>query len=94
MLDFFILNCLLTLFEDLQLKLFLICVIFYNCSVLSEDATKTQTFDALALSLHHYFNKQDYFKVGTALVSTIVRIIKTCTVLRGYYIHLLIKQNS
>jgi len=37
-------------------------------SVLSEDATQTQSFDALATSLHHYFNKQDYFKVGTALV--------------------------
>ncbi|KAL5006904.1 hypothetical protein ScPMuIL_015710 [Solemya velum] len=37
-------------------------------SVLSEDATQTQTFEALASSFHHYFTKQDHFKVGTALV--------------------------
>ena len=39
------------------------------CSVLSEDATQTQTFEGLASTLHHYFSKQDYFKVGNALVS-------------------------
>ncbi|XP_064635029.1 CCR4-NOT transcription complex subunit 11-like [Lineus longissimus] len=37
-------------------------------SVLSEDATQTQSFENLASSLHHYFNKQDHFKLGTALV--------------------------
>ncbi|KAI0228884.1 CCR4-NOT transcription complex subunit 11 [Lamellibrachia satsuma] len=37
-------------------------------SVLSEDATQTQTFEGLASTLHHYFSKQDYFKVGNALV--------------------------
>lgn len=40
--------------------------IFY--SVLSEEATKTQTFEALGYTLNRYFNKQDHFKVGTALV--------------------------
>ncbi len=42
--------------------------LFLLHSVLSEDATQTQHFEALASTLHHYFNKQDYFKVGTALV--------------------------
>ncbi|OWF50712.1 CCR4-NOT transcription complex subunit 11 [Mizuhopecten yessoensis] len=37
-------------------------------SVLSEDATQTQSFEALASSFHHYFTKQDHFKVGSALV--------------------------
>ncbi|KAK0068554.1 CCR4-NOT transcription complex subunit 11 isoform X2 [Biomphalaria pfeifferi] len=38
-------------------------------SVLSEDATQAQTFESLASTFHHYFtNKQDYFKVGQALV--------------------------
>ena len=38
-------------------------------SVLSEDATQTQTFEGLSSTLHHYFTKNDHFKVGTALVS-------------------------
>lgn len=37
-------------------------------SVLSEDATETQSFEVLASTLNHYFSKQDHFKVGTALV--------------------------
>ncbi|KAK6183911.1 hypothetical protein SNE40_002335 [Patella caerulea] len=37
-------------------------------SVLSEDATQTQTFEALSTSFHHYFTKQDHFKVGSAIV--------------------------
>ncbi|XP_069132414.1 CCR4-NOT transcription complex subunit 11-like isoform X1 [Argopecten irradians] len=37
-------------------------------SVLSEDATQTQSFESLAASFHHYFTKQDHFKVGSALV--------------------------
>jgi hypothetical protein len=38
-------------------------------SVLSEDATQSQTFEQLATALHHYFNnKADYFKIGQALV--------------------------
>ena len=46
------------------------CRIF---SVLSEDATQSQTFEQVATSLHHYFNnKSDYFKVGQALVSTFI----------------------
>ena len=36
--------------------------------MLSEDATQSQTFEGLATSLHHYFSRQDHFKVGTALV--------------------------
>ncbi|KAK7487850.1 hypothetical protein BaRGS_00020897 [Batillaria attramentaria] len=36
--------------------------------VLSEDATQTQTFEALSTSLHHYFDKKDFFKVGSAIV--------------------------
>ena len=39
-------------------------------SVLSEDATQTQSFEAIAASVHHYFQKQDHFKVGSAIVST------------------------
>ena len=37
-------------------------------SVLSEDATQMQPFENLAMSLHHYFSKQDHFKIGTAIV--------------------------
>lgn len=37
-------------------------------SVLSEDTTQTHTFETLANMLHHHFNKQDCFKIGTALV--------------------------
>ncbi|XP_014775637.1 CCR4-NOT transcription complex subunit 11 [Octopus bimaculoides] len=37
-------------------------------SVLSEDSTKSQTFDNLASTFHHYFQKADHFKVGMALV--------------------------
>ncbi|CAG2253716.1 CCR4-NOT transcription complex subunit 11-like isoform X1 [Mytilus galloprovincialis] len=37
-------------------------------SVLSEDATQTQTFEGLAAGFHHYFTKQDHYKVGSALV--------------------------
>ncbi|XP_052801509.1 CCR4-NOT transcription complex subunit 11-like [Mya arenaria] len=37
-------------------------------SVLSEDATQTQSFEQIATSFHHYFQKQDHFKVGSALV--------------------------
>jgi len=41
-------------------------------SVLSEDATQSQTFEQVATSLHHYFNnKSDYFKIGQALVSVL-----------------------
>jgi len=35
---------------------------------LSEDATQTQTFDQIASSFQHYFQKQEHFKVGSALV--------------------------
>ncbi|XP_052211827.1 CCR4-NOT transcription complex subunit 11-like isoform X2 [Dreissena polymorpha] len=37
-------------------------------SVLSEDATPSQSFEQIATSFQHYFQKQDYFKVGSALV--------------------------
>ena len=37
-------------------------------SVLSEDKTATQTFEALASLLHHYFTKNDHFRVGMAMV--------------------------
>ncbi|XP_048727465.1 CCR4-NOT transcription complex subunit 11-like isoform X1 [Ostrea edulis] len=37
-------------------------------SVLSEDTTQTQSFESLAASFHHYFTKQDHFKVGSAIV--------------------------
>jgi len=37
-------------------------------SVLSEDKTATQTFEALASLLHHYFLKNDHFRVGMAMV--------------------------
>ncbi|KAL3841387.1 hypothetical protein ACJMK2_019540 [Sinanodonta woodiana] len=37
-------------------------------SVLSEDATQTQTFESIASSFHHYFQKPDHFKIGMALV--------------------------
>jgi len=37
-------------------------------SVLSEDKTATQTFEALASLLHHYFSKNDHFRVGMAIV--------------------------
>ena len=50
---------------------YLIQLFIYISSVLSEDATQTQSFEVLATSLHHYFSKHDYFKVGTALVSII-----------------------
>lgn len=42
--------------------------VFLFCSVLAEETTQTQQFEVLASQLHHHFNKQDYFKVGTALV--------------------------
>ena len=42
---------------------------FLCFSVLSEDATQTQSFEAIATSVHHYFQKQDHFKVGSAIVS-------------------------
>ena len=51
-------------------------------SVLSEDATQSQTFEQVATSLHHYFNnKSDYFKIGQALVSVLFFVVmnwKTC----------------
>lgn len=37
-------------------------------SVLSEDTTQTQSFESLATSFHHYFTKQDHFKVGSSIV--------------------------
>ncbi|CAE1285985.1 CCR4-NOT transcription complex subunit 11 [Acanthosepion pharaonis] len=37
-------------------------------SVLSEDSTQTQTFEVLVSTFHHYFQKADHYKVGTALV--------------------------
>uniref|UniRef100_K1QJ11 Plasminogen n=1 Tax=Magallana gigas TaxID=29159 RepID=K1QJ11_MAGGI len=39
-------------------------------SVLSEDTTQTQSFESLATSFHHYFTKQDHFKVGSSIVHT------------------------
>ncbi|CAG2188942.1 CCR4-NOT transcription complex subunit 11 [Mytilus edulis] len=42
--------------------------IVQNGLVLSEDATQTQTFEGLAAGFHHYFTKQDHYKVGSALV--------------------------
>ncbi|KAK7099271.1 CCR4-NOT transcription complex subunit 11-like [Littorina saxatilis] len=37
-------------------------------SVLSEEGTKTQTFEALASTFHGYFDKKDFFKVGSSIV--------------------------
>lgn len=37
-------------------------------SVLSENSTQTQTFEVLVSTFHHYFQKADHYKVGTALV--------------------------
>ena len=42
---------------------------YFNSSVLSEDSTQTQTFEVLVSTFHHYFQKADHYKVGTALVS-------------------------
>jgi hypothetical protein len=38
-------------------------------SVLSEDNTSVQTFEAIANSFHQFFTKQDFFKIGCALVT-------------------------
>lgn len=38
-------------------------------SVISEENTSTQTFEALASSFHQFFNKSDFFKIGCALVT-------------------------
>ena len=54
--------------EQFNFRLNLICLHLF-CSVLSEDATQTQTFEVLAAGFHHYFTKQDHYKVGSALVS-------------------------
>lgn len=37
-------------------------------AVLSEESTKTQTFETLATKFHDYFDKKDYFKVGSSIV--------------------------
>ncbi|CAF0905302.1 unnamed protein product [Brachionus calyciflorus] len=38
-------------------------------SVLSEDNTNTQTLEAIANSFHQFFAKQEFFKIGCALVA-------------------------
>jgi hypothetical protein len=38
-------------------------------SVISEEHTTTQTFEAIASSFHQFFNKQEYFKIGNAIVT-------------------------
>jgi hypothetical protein len=38
-------------------------------SVISEENTSTQTFEALANSFHQFFTKPDFFKIGCALVT-------------------------
>ncbi len=38
-------------------------------SVISEENTSTQTFEALSNSFHQFFTKPDFFKIGCALVT-------------------------
>ena len=42
---------------------------FCCCRVLSEEGTKTQTFETLASTFHGYFDKKDFFKIGSSIVS-------------------------
>lgn len=49
-------------------RAYMTCKMCNICSVLSEDATKTQTFEAMSYALNRCFSKQDHFKVGNALV--------------------------
>jgi len=39
-------------------------------SILSEESSSS--FDVIANGLHHYFGSNDYFRLGTALVSIFV----------------------
>lgn len=38
-------------------------------SVLSEENTTSQTLEAIGNSFHQFFNKQEFFKIGCALVA-------------------------
>lgn len=55
-----------------------------NFSVLSEDTTQTQSFESLATSFHHYFTKQDHFKVGSSIVRNKYRICMSQLVMHVY----------
>lgn len=38
-------------------------------SIINEENTQSQMFEAIASSFHNFFNKQDFFKIGCALVT-------------------------
>ena len=53
------------------------------CSVISEENTSSQTLEAIANSFHQFFNKQDFFKVGCALVCEIYFYKETIVLLKS-----------
>ena len=61
-------------------------------SVISEENTSTQTFEALANSFHQFFTKQDYFKIGCSLVGHSNSFIKRYISL--YFIALFSEKNK
>lgn len=56
--------CLYTNFNKLPM------IIYLLCSILEESGLGQRTFENVAASFHHCFNKQDHFRVGSALVSS------------------------
>ena len=55
------------MFVQLMTFLFLFAV-----SILSEDNLSQSSFEGIASTFHHTFQRQDHFRVGSALVSSIL----------------------
>ena len=56
--------------KSLSTKYFL-CVL---SSILSEDNLSQSSFEGIASTFHHAFQRQDHFRVGSALVSLVSKI--------------------